>query len=262
MQSFKNKTVLITGASSGIGQAFATRFAELGANLILVARRQAVMEQLATQLKQQYAIEVTVLPIDLSKPESSEALYQTVKQRGLSVDTLVNNAGFGVYGALDKTDLQRNQEQICVNILAVSSLTQLFLADMVKNHAGNIINIASIAGFQPVSYMSVYAATKAFVLSFTEALWGEYRQQGIRVLAVCPGPVATEFFQAANMAEDVIGGGKETSISVVDKALRALERGKLSVVTGGPKNFILSQLHRLISRAFVVKTGEKMMRPK
>lgn len=261
MFQYGNKWALITGASSGIGSQFAERFAQLGANLVLVARRRPPMEQLAKKLIQQYGIQVEILSADLAKPETPQAIYDALRAQGHTIQILVNNAGFGLYGRLDTTDLTRNQEQILVNVFAVSSLTQLFLTDMLKKQEGIIINLASIVAFQPVSYMSNYAASKAFVLSFSEALWAEYRKLGIRVLAVCPGPVETEFFNIAALDATTVGK-KESCISVVDKALTALAKGQPSVITGIKKNFLLAQLSRFIPRALVANIAEHMMRPK
>lgn len=261
MLTYAKKWVLITGASSGIGKEFARRFAELGANIILVSRREDILNELAAELISHHPVEVDVLPVDLSKLSAAEDIYKWVKQKNRTIHFLVNNAGFGVYGQLHQTDLHRNQEEVIVNVYTLASLTQLFLTDMVKQNEGNIINVASVAAFQPVSYMSNYAASKAYVLTFSASLWGEYHRSGIRVLAVCPGPVATEFFSVAKMSSDAIGA-KETPRNVVMCALRALEKGKALVITGSTKNYLLAQLNRFVPRSLAAKITEKMMRPK
>lgn len=260
MIHYQGKWALITGASAGIGETFAHELAKKKVNLILVARREDRLKVLSDQLRRQYQIEVDVIALDLSKTESPHQLFSTIERLQRPVRILINNAGFGVYGTLHQTDVKKNEEQILLNVFALAALTQLFLPAMVKDRDGMIINVASVAGFQPVPYMSVYGASKAFVLSFTEALWAEYRNSGIRVLALCPGPVETEFFKV--LGESSITGERDTPEEIVKTALRAAEQDKMYVIPGHRKNYILAQLSRLSPRWVTAKIAEKMMRLK
>lgn len=192
MKSLNKKWALITGASSGIGKAYAKKLSKLGTNLILVARSQKVLENLATELCADW-VEVQVIVQDLSLTEGASQLFEKVQAIGVHVDILVNNAGFAIYGKLHEIDLARNQEQLMLNVVNLSLLTQLFIKPMVQCKEG-IINVASTACFQPLPYMSNYGASKAFVRQFTEALWAEYKNEGIQLLAVCHGATETNFF--------------------------------------------------------------------
>ncbi|MDJ0525147.1 MAG: SDR family NAD(P)-dependent oxidoreductase, partial [Microcystis sp. M53600_WE12] len=167
------KTALITGASTGIGVVFARQLAQRQMELILVARSRDKLEQLAAELGEQYGVKVTVIVQDLTVAGAGKLVYDTVNQKGINVDLLVNNAGFGDYGAFSERDLARQLEMIQLNNLVLVELSHYFLRPMLAGTGGAIINVASIAGFQPLPYLSVYAATKAFVLSFSESLWAE-----------------------------------------------------------------------------------------
>jgi short-subunit dehydrogenase len=181
-------TALITGASSGIGETFARELAASNTDLVLVARSQAKLEELATELSGKYQIKTTVIPQDLTQPAAGQVVFETVQAQDLRIDTLINNAGFGDYGAFSDRPLGKLLAMVQLNITAVVELTGLFLPSMQERKQGAIINVSSIAGFQPLPYMSVYAATKAFVLNFSEALWAENKDLGVKILAVCPGP--------------------------------------------------------------------------
>jgi short-subunit dehydrogenase len=262
MKLYSNKWALITGASSGIGKAYAERFAKEGANLILVARNKDSLEALANELHTSAGIKVLVIPKDLSKLSASEELYKEVEAAGIHVEILINNAGFAVYGKLHETEFQRNQEQLMLNIVAVSSLTQLFIKPMVeKGNSGVVINVASTAGFQPLPYMANYGASKSFVRQFSEALWAEYKNEGIKVLAVCPGATETNFFSVVNAKEASVGK-RDTPENVVDESLKALACGKIYVIPGPVNNFLLSQLGRVTTHKFAAKLTEKVMRPR
>src|SRR6516165_5089472 len=256
---YAGKTALITGASSGIGAAFARALAAQGAHLILVARSEAKLHDLATALAAQHAIRAEVLPCDLSRLAAGQELFAATQQRGLPVDLLVNNAGFATYGAFDGLDAEREQQEILLDVAAVVDLTHRFLPAMLARGSGAIINVASTAAFQPTPYMAVYGASKAFVLSFSEALWAEYRRKGIRVLALCPGPTGTDFFTVVG-TEDASFGAKETPEKVVQVALRALQRGRPSVISGR-MNWLQANSVRLAPRALVASMGARLMRP-
>lgn len=254
MAQFNKKWVLITGASSGIGKAFARRLASEGANLVLVARNEDALQNLAALLKQQHAIETLVIPKDLARLEAPQELFDAIERAGLSIDVLINNAGFGVYGKLHETPLDSNQHMLLLNIIALSSLTQLFLPNMLGKKAGIVINIASIAGFFPYPYLSNYAASKAFVKSFTEALWSEYRADGIQFLTVCPGSTDTNFFNVAHMKPSQPKPDKPEW--VVEQTLKALNKNKIYVTCGTLGNVIIVQLLRIFTSKFILKMIE------
>jgi short-subunit dehydrogenase len=228
-------------------------------HLILVARSEANLRDLATALAAQHSIRAEVLPHDLSRPAAGEELFAATQHLGLAVDLLINNAGFGTYGAFDRLDPERDQQEVRLNVATVVDLTHRFLPAMLARGSGSIINVASAAAFQPVPYMPVYSASKAFVLSFSEALWAEYRRQGIRVLALCPGRTRTNFFKVVG-TEEAGRGPFETPEKVVQVALRALERDRPSVIPGR-QNWLMANSVRLAPRALVAGMGARMMRP-
>ena len=259
MTTYTGKTALITGASSGIGAAFARALAAQGTHLILVARSEHKLRDLATTLATQHDIRADVLTADLSRPEAGQELFAATEQLSLPIDILINNAGFATYGSFDSLSAEREQQEIMLNVAAVVDLTHRFLPAMLARRSGSIINVASTAAFQPIPYMAVYGASKAFVLSFSEALWAEYRSKGIRVLALCPGATRTDFFNVVG-TEDAGLGSKETPEKVVQVALRALERGRPSVISGR-RNALMANSVRLAPRGMVVRMGAGAMRP-
>jgi len=251
MNLYKDKTALITGASSGIGAAFAKRLAAEGTHLLLVARSEEKLHALASQLTNQYAIHAEVIVADLSSVGIAHTVFAETQRRGLTVDILINNAGFGTYGSFETLDAEREQEEIRLNVATLVDLTHSFLPLMLARHQGAIINVASLAAFQPIPYMAVYAASKAFVLSFSEALWGEYRTKGVRILAVSPGETATEFFRV--VGDEYVAPAKlETPEQVVQVALRALEQGRSSVISGR-QNALLANSSRFFPRGLTVR---------
>ena len=196
--NYSGRTALITGASTGLGEEFARQLARQGANLVLVARSEEKLNRLAESLRQQAKGQVTVLPTDLSSMEAVNRLIAEVKRRSIQVDVLVNNAGLGLFENFLDTPLERQMEQVDVNVRALVTLTHAFTPGMVAARQGGVINIASNAAFQPLAGADIYAASKAFVLFFSEGLFLELPQSGVRVLAACPGPVATQFFAQMN----------------------------------------------------------------
>ncbi|HEY9902533.1 MAG TPA: SDR family oxidoreductase [Candidatus Sericytochromatia bacterium] len=259
-------TALITGASSGIGAAFAQALATRQIDLVLVARSEDKLRQLAQQLQAQYPIQVEVLVQDLTAPGAAKSVFEAVTQKNIAIDLLINNAGFGTYGPFSESSLSKQLEMIQLNILSLVDLTYQFLPQMQQRGSGSIINLSSIAGFQPLPYMSVYAATKAFVLNFSEALWAENQDKGVKVIAVCPGPTQTNFFDIAGF-DDLASSSSEnqrsaTPESVVRDALKALEGDASTVVTGGLPNQIIVNLPRLFPRDTLVKLVEQQFRPK
>jgi len=259
-------TALITGASYGIGAAFAQALATRKTDLVLVARSEDKLNQLAQELQQQYDIKVEIIVQDLTAPGAATTVFEAVSQKGISVDILINNAGFGTYGAFSESSLPKQLEMIQLNISSLVDLTYQFLPQMQQRGSGTIINLGSIASFYPLPYMSVYAATKAFVLSFSEALRAENQAKGVKVLAVCPGPTKTQFFDVAGFEEFASGSaGNQTSAtpeSVVKDTLKALEGQASTVVSGGFPNQFLVNLPRFFPRDTLVKLIEQQFRPK
>lgn len=257
---FHQQTALITGASSGLGAEFARVLAQRGANLVLVARRADRLEKLADQLRREHAVKVTVIPLDLTGPHIGATLYREVQERGITVTTLVNNAGFATYGAFADADPARISTEIGLDVLSLVDITRAFINELVRHGRGALVNVASTASFQPVPNMAVYSASKAFVLNFTEALEFETRASGLRVLALCPGATQTEFF-------DVVGddrasvGNRQTPSQVVGTALRALDRPNgPAYVVSGRANKAGAVFARLVPRSVAVSTTARMMK--
>ena len=225
-------TALITGASGGIGEEFAVQLAGHGVGLVLVARRAGKLEQLRTELRErQPGLVIDVIAADLSEPGSAAEVARQVTETGRSVDVLINNAGSAFHGQFADQDPERVASQIQLNAGSVAELTARFLPPMLRAGRGLVINVASTAAFQPVPTMAVYAATKAFVLSFTEAVWQETRGSGVRVLALCPGATETGFFAAA-AEQPFMTRGRQTPRQVVQTALAGISRSSPTVVSG------------------------------
>jgi short-subunit dehydrogenase len=251
-------TALITGASSGIGEVFARRLAARGRNVLLVARSEEKLVTLCNELGRSNSIRAQYVTMDLSLPESPARLYEEAGKRGLIVDMLVNNAGFGSFGEFAKRDIDRELNMIDLNVKSLVDLTYRFLLPMRERKQGAIINVASTAGFQPVPFMATYAATKAFVLSFSEALWEENRRYGISILALCPGATETNFFEVAH-GHKPPGRASQSPEEVVDVALRALARGKGHVISGWT-NRAMTEAERFTPRSLVTRLAGRMMR--
>jgi short-subunit dehydrogenase len=254
MADCRYSTALITGASSGIGEAFASALARRGINLILVARTKPKLDELAQRLTSRHRVQATVIEADLTDPKAPERLHARVTELGLRVDLLVNNAGFGLGGAFLSHDLSHEEQQINVDVRALVALTHLFVRDMVARRKGSVINLASITSFLPIAYSAVYAASKSFVLSFSEALGREVAADGIHVLAVCPGPVATKFYEriGANPPRNALDAPEQ----IVAGALRALDRGRSVVVPGRFMMRMLVFAMRLLPRSMNARIGE------
>ncbi len=199
MYTYKGKTALITGASSGIGSVMARELAQHGMNLVLVARSEGPLISLASELSQQHQIRTEVIALDLSERGVASLLLAETKRRNLHIDMLVNNAGFSTYGVFDTIEPEKEQAEIALNVSTLVDLTHQFIPDMLTRGEGAVINVASIVSLLPFPRQAVYAATKAFVLSFSQSLYAEYRQSGIRIFALCPGPTATPFFDEINV---------------------------------------------------------------
>jgi len=249
---------LITGASSGIGEAFARALAARGNNLLLVARSEDKLMRLCSELGRISSIHCQQIALDLSRQESPARLFDETKARGLEIDLLINNAGFGSMGEFATLDLAHELNMIDLNMRSLVELTHRFLQPMRERKSGAIINVASTAGFQAVPYMATYAATKAFVLSFSEALWEENRPYGVEVLALCPGVTETGFFAASHIQKPP-ARTSETPEQVVETALRGLKRRRSSIISGAP-NKVMVATERLIPRSFVLRAIGSVMR--
>ena len=225
---------LITGASSGIGRELVLLMAAKGHALVLVARRSEQLKQLAEEITAQYKTNVHVIAKDLTSPTAADEIYEETNKRGLAIDILINNAGFGDFGSYLCTDPNKELQMLQLNIIALTRLTKLFLPNMVLRHSGHVMNLASVAAFMPGPYMTVYYATKAFVLSYTEALAEELHQTGIKITAFCPGPVATKFEKTSQLEKS--GLFKKQKIAdaaaVAKNAYQAMMKGKVVAVNG------------------------------
>ncbi len=255
------RTAIVTGASSGIGEALALAMAMQGTHVVLVARSVERLTALAARIESTGG-QATVLPVDLASPGAAQKLFDEVERRGLPVDTLVNNAGFGFYGPFETEAPAHLSEMLQVNVVALTELTRLFVPSLLARR-GAILNVASTVAFQPSPYMSAYGATKSFVLSLTEALWAEYRGRGLHIAAVCPGPVETPFI-------DAMGAGVRSTavfkralpVDVVVRAcLRALD-GKSPTRIVGLVNWFLAQTSRISPRALTARVSGSMFAPR
>ncbi len=259
MSFYRGQTALITGASGGLGATFAQELAARGANTILVARSADKLQALASELTAKYQQRNDVIALDLAPSGAASILATKVADLGLQVDLLINNAGFATYGNFETINLQRDRDQILLNIATLVDLCHIFIPQMLERKSGSIINLSSVVGFQPVPYMTVYAASKAFVLSFSEGLWAEYGDRGIRVLALCPGATATSFHEAAGQpVPDRISTPEE----VVKAGLKALERQQSYVIPGWMNFFLSGIVPRLLPRQMTTLVAKKMMKPK
>jgi len=250
----RRKTALVTGASSGIGLDLAKRFAAEGHDVALVARSEGKLKELAAALEAEHQVRAHVVTADLAQPRAAETLVAALDARGIAVDVLVNNAGYALYGAFTETDLADELNMIQVNIVALTHLTKLLVRKMVARKEGRVLNVASTAAFQPGPLMAVYYATKAYVLSFSEALANELAGTGVTVTALCPGPTKTGFQARAQMEESKLVRGREimTSETVARAGYTGLMKGK-TVVIPGVGNRMMANAIRFLPRNTVTK---------
>ena len=263
MESGSRGTALVTGASSGIGLELATLLARDRHNLILVARSRDRLEAIARGLTEEYGVSVTILARDLARPESPPAIAREVEERGLRVEILVNNAGFGVYGQFAETPIAKELDMIQVNVTALTHLTKLFLPAMRANRRGRILNVASTAAFQPGPLMAVYYATKAYVLSFTEALANELAGSGVTVTALCPGPTITDFQKEAGLEGTRLFHSRlvMNAPEVARAGYEGMLRGKRIVIPGAG-NFFLVEALRVSPRRLVTAIARRIQEAK
>ena len=255
-----NKTALITGASRGIGLELAKIFAKNACNLVITARSADKLIELKTELESKHQIEVYVIVKDLSLQQSPKEIYDELKEKSINIDYLVNNAGFGKYGMLHESDSNIETAMINVNINAVTILTKLFIKDMIKRGSGRIMNLSSLAAFQPGPLMAVYFASKSFVLSFSEAVNNEVREFGVTVTALCPGPTRSGFLQNAKLEKSRLFKGSNIALAA-DVALfgyKAMMKGK-PVAIHGFLNYFLANSSRFVTRNFAIKVTRYKM---
>ena len=254
-----NKTVLITGASSGIGLNFSHKFAGSGHDVILVARSEEKLRTLSQEIENQYGVKAYVFKADLSKPEASKKLYEEIKAKGIRVDILINNAGFGLFGEFEETDISKELEMIQVNITALTELSKYFGKEMVSRKSGQILNVASTAAFQPGPLMAVYYATKAYVLSFSEALANEWEPHGVKVTALCPGATRTGFSDAAELqSSKLFQSGVMSVEEVVEEGYKQMMTNNKTVIIPGMKNRMLTHSIRFMPRKMVTNIVRKV----
>lgn len=257
-----SKTALITGSSNGIGFELAKIHAEKGDNLVLVARSKSKLDELKKELEEKHKVQVYTIGKDLSLPGSAREVYDELKQKNISIDYLINNAGFGDIGLFAISDWNKQEKMINLNITALTHFTRLFLPEMIKRRSGKIMNVASTASFQPGPTMSVYFATKAYVLSFSEAVNNEVRDKGITVTALCPGSTESGFHTAA-LGDNKLPKERKmpSSKQVAEYGYRAMMKGK-TVAIHGMMNSIMATSVRFIPRAFAVKAARKIQEKK
>ena len=259
MKTWADRWAVVTGASSGIGAEFARQLAARGMHVAITARREDRLKELAAELEQKHGAKTRILVGDLLDPAEPKRVFEGTAD--LEPALLVNNAGFGKFASLSDTPVEDAVGIAQVNMTALTELTYRFLGPMRQRDEGAILNVASVAAFQPVAYMPVYSASKAYVLHLTEALWAELRDTNVAISAVCPGTTATEFFDQAGAQTWLAKHSSHTPSYVVRKALKGLDRRKTVVVPGG-KNWVATQLSRFFPRKLVVLETRKYFKPR
>jgi uncharacterized protein len=260
--TYSNQTVLVTGASSGIGRCFAEALAARRADLVLVARRADRLDDLAGELRGRHGVEVTVIPADLSDPGAAPTLAAETAARGITVTSLINNAGFGTFGPFTDEHPDRLTREIAVDVSAPVRLSHAFLPPMLAAGHGFLINVASMAAYTPTPRMAVYGASKAFVLSFTEALWAELRGTGLTVFALSPGATSTEFNSVVGTDDATAGATMRTPADVVGTALRHLDRRRPGPsVIDGRFNRVAAATGRLATRRMTATLMARLTDP-
>jgi uncharacterized protein len=251
---YHGQTTLITGASAGLGAEFARQLAARGSDLVLVARRRERLEELAAELRAHHRIQVHVLAMDLATGNPGQALAEQLEELGLRVTSVINNAGFATFGPYHQADPVRLRREIAVDVTAVADISRAFIEQLRTEGCGVLVNVASMAAYQPNPRMALYGATKVFVLSLTEALWEESRGTGLRVLALSPGATRTEFFDVLGSDQAAGGTRLASPVDVVRTALTALDRrNPPPSVIAGRINRVVAFLARLAPRRQVIR---------
>jgi len=261
LDAYADRWALITGASSGIGAEFARRLSAHGMHLVLTARRKELLDKLADELHTRHGTKTEIIVGDLTDSAEPQRLCESIAAKGIQIELLVNNAGFGWVGTIDETEQSRMRDLVQLNVASMTELTYRILPGMMERGHGGIINVSSVAGFQPVAYMPTYSASKAFVLHFSEALWAECRDRGVTVTALCPGTTQTDFFDVANVPGWLKKHDFSTPEQVVKAAIKALERRKQFVIPGF-KNWLITFGVRIARRKMVVLQSMKFFRPR
>ena len=256
-----NQWALITGASAGLGAEFARQLAARGMHLVLTARRRDLMDALAQELHTKHGTRCEIIAADLSDPSEPLRILNELDAKGIEIELLVNNAGFGVVGEVHQADVGRLLEMIRLNVAATTELTYRLLPGMLARGHGSILNVSSLSAFQPVAYMGVYAASKAFVLHLSEALHCELKDRGVTVTALCPGVTRTSFFDIAGAPGWLQKHSSLSVETVVKKGLKALVRQRQCAIPGW-RNFLLTLLVRIASRRRVVIESKRFFRPR
>ena len=252
------KTALITGASSGIGKEIAFVYAENKHNLILTARRKEKLEEIKNIIVKKHNIEVKIIVQDLSKPDSANKLFENIQKENLKIDILINNAGFGTNGSFADIEIERTESMLNLNILTLTKLCKLFIPEMKKNGFGHIINIASTGAFQGVPNLASYAATKAYVLHFSEAIAEELKNDNVYITAICPGPTQSEFAQVAEVKNSKTFSKAPTSRQLAEFTYKMMQKKKITAVHGFKNKFLVFS-QRFIPRKLITKVAGKVM---
>lgn len=254
------KTVLITGASSGIGRAFAELFAKEGYRVVLASRSEEKLNDIADDLYNRYGTKAMVVPVDLAQSNGARSLYDKLEQDAIDIDVLVNNAGIGSYGFLHQQNVQSELDMLQLNVHSLSHLMMLFLPGMIARGSGRILNIGSTTSFYACPLSANYSASKAFVLSLTESVANEVRGTGVSVTALCPGATATDFFRKAKMDNQKVSeaGALMDAAKVAQIGYKALIRGKVFVVPG-MQNWLLTQAPRLFPRRLITRITRSVL---
>ncbi|NYV73548.1 SDR family oxidoreductase [Streptomyces sp. UH6] len=257
---YHGQTTLITGASAGLGAEFARRLAARGSDLVLVARRRERLEELAAELRAHHRVQAHVVDMDLTTDAPGQALAAQVQRLGLRVTSLINNAGFATFGPFHQADPERLRQEIAVDVTAVADISRAFIEQLREGGRGVLVNVASMAAYQPNPRMALYGATKAFVLSLTEALWEESRGTGLRVLALSPGATRTEFFDVVGTMRAAGGSKLASPADVVSTALAALDRRNPppSVIAGRMNQVAAALTRRLATRRQVIRVISRL----
>jgi short-subunit dehydrogenase len=252
---------VITGGSRGIGESYARQLAVRGYALHLVARDAELLARLAGELRSRHGVSVEEIVLDLAQPDAAERLYAEVRgKRTEPVDLLVNNAGFGLYGEFADLPMPRIQDMLVLHLLTFTKLVRLFLPEMRERRRGAMINVSSVAGLMPLPYLSLYAATKAFMVSLGDSVGLEAGKYGVVVQTCCPGRTATDFHETAGVKAYPAPGGEQTADEVVAESLTALDRGRSLVITGR-RNRFLAHLQQIMPRRLVLWVAERVLRP-
>lgn len=254
-----NNAALITGASGGIGRDFARVHAQQGGDLVIVARRQQALDELKAELEQAHGVQVVCMAADLTENGVIQRIYDEVKRQNIEIEVLINNAGFGGHGKFHERPWEQDQAMIQLNITALCAVTHAFLQDMVARKRGKILNVASTAGLIPGPLQAVYYATKAFVVSFSQAIAEELSDSNITVTALCPGPVKTGFVDRAGLEDVELFKHAASSMDVANIGYKAMQKGKLIVINDWKLSLMLNWLAPLLPRRTVLRMSRKAM---